>query len=156
MEALDESYRHCSTIASQSGSNFYRSFAILSGSRRNAMEALYAFARIIDDASDSESNSSDTKRPWDATQWHEWIRQLRCEYALSSKIDALQTIRPALADAASRFAIPLQVFHDLIDGVDLDQRGRVALKTWHELRTYCEQVASSVGIGCLSIWAKEI
>jgi squalene-associated FAD-dependent desaturase len=159
MDALDASYRHCKTIASHSGSNFYRSFAILSGARRQAMEALYAFARIIDDASDateSSSSSTETNRNWDAMQWHEWVRQFAQPGEAVPQIRELQAIRLALADAAGRFAIPEQVFHDLIDGVDLDQRGQVVLKTWRELRTYCEQVASSVGIGCLSIWAKEV
>ncbi len=134
MDALEASYRHCKAIASHSGSNFYRSFAILSGSRRQAMEALYAFARIIDDASDAmapSSSSIESNRAWDAMQWHEWVRQFAQPNEAVPQIRELQEIRLALADATVRFAIPEQVFHDLIDGVDLDQRGQAGLLVIH-------------------------
>ncbi len=50
----------------------------------------------------------------------------------------------ALADAASRFPIPMGAFDELIDGVEMDLAGRT-YQTFEELVTYCRCVAGSVG-----------
>lgn len=146
MEVLEESYRLCRQIARSSGSSFYRSFSLLSKPRRQAMEALYAFARILDDQADEDSAAA-----WDPNQWHHWIDNLAHPNSLR-EIGCLSGIRTALSDSIPRYAIPLSVLHELIDGVASDLRENGRLKDWPELRRYCYCVASTIGVGCLHIW----
>lgn len=180
---LSESYAWCESIARNSGSSFYRSFALLGRDRRNAMTALYAFARLADNATDDLSlgqnsicdpSQNDGCR-WSAMDWHEWIETLSSftthPSAKTHSTDCLQPIALALADSVSRFSIPIGTLHDLVRGVDTDspnanspifssdtarQNPSVRMKSWEDSKTYCHRVASSVGIACLSIWAKNI
>src|SRR5262249_26181567 len=58
----------------------------------------------------------------------------------------------AIADTVQRYEISPELLWDLIDGVarDLEPRG---FATFHdELFDYCFQVASTVGLTCISIW----
>ncbi|MFN7875553.1 MAG: hydroxysqualene dehydroxylase HpnE [Pirellula sp.] len=153
MNALTHSYEHCRRIAKDSHSNFYVAFHLLSGNRRMAMNALYAFARIADDSSDGEPPiSKDISGIWDAPGWHSWVDSLREERS-SVSIDALGPIRLALKDAVQQFAIPLSVLHEMIDGIEFDLDPSSRVQTWRDLKLYCKRVASSVGLGCLAIWS---
>ncbi len=174
MNSLSASYARCESIARSSGSSFYRSFALLRRDRLNAMTALYAFARLADDATDAEDSSSLSAVAWSAPAWHEWLDSLSS--VLSPTTEAtknLDPIRAALADSVSKFSIPIESLHDLVRGVDMDtvqippdldssslrriqNRLPIRMKNWDETATYCHRVASSVGIACLSIWARTI
>ncbi len=160
MNALDRSYLDCVKICKGSGSNFYRSFSLLSGQRRRSMHALYAFSRIADDASDSE-NAKD--QHWNASEWREWTndlydfetRQSDTPTDIGSSTKSLAAIRLALQDTVRRFAVPQAMFQRLIDGIDRDQCDHVSLANWSDVLEYCDQVASSVGEGCLAIWTPD-
>lgn len=164
-----KSYAYCHELSKKSGSNFYRSFALLSQDRRNAMMALYAFARLADDAADdvaalpgNEVKPVRSEFEWSADKWHAWIDALPVAHdgSIAAPSDAclecLKPIEAALADSVRRFSIPLSTLHDLILGVAMDVEEKVQLANWGETRKYCLHVASSVGVACLSIWAKEI
>lgn len=56
-DELGRSYDWCYRVARGSGSSFYRAFWLLDRPQRNAMFALYAFARITDDLSDAPSDA---------------------------------------------------------------------------------------------------
>lgn len=175
---LSESYSHCKSLARNSGSSFYRSFSLLGLHRRNAMMALYAFARLADDATDGQESFLDTREAeasrWCAKHWHDWIDALPASsidfHASHSTTECLEPIRLALSDSIERFAIPRETLHDLVRGVDIDCQqtqnaigdtvaGRlppaIRMKNWAETKAYCHLVASSVGIACLSIWARK-
>jgi squalene-associated FAD-dependent desaturase len=161
MTDLSNSYRHCKSIASRSGSNFYRSFSLLGQSRREAMTALYAFARLADDATDSATDNGNdqgsTPTLWNSQAWHHWIDTLN--EPTFDPVDSpacLRPIRDALRTSVQHFAIPLSSLHDIVDGVDQDTHGPVRLAHWEATKQYCHRVASSVGTACLAIWAKEI
>ncbi len=171
MDSLEESYRACYELASTSGSNFYRSFSLLTAHRRKGMQALYAFSRLVDDQADSPKG---TGVEWNAKAWHRWISELRPasdeivplpHVARASRPDQplgdaqsrvhipiLEPIRPALQDTVQRFHVPLSVLNQLVDGVDFDQQDSIRFEEWSDLVRYCELVASSVGCGCLAIW----
>ena len=134
MTALFESYSVCASIARNSGSNFFRSFALLGRTRRDAMTALYAFARLADDATDDVS--CDGGSAWSSAAWHEWIDQLLepCAPAKFNKPLCLKTIRLALADAVIRFSIPLNSLHDIVRGVNMDIMGEIRFDEWEQSR----------------------
>ena len=65
----------------------------------------------------------------------------------------------ALADAQSRFKIPVELFEKLVYGTSLDldipqSSGVPAIvcPTFEELKHYCYYVASVVGLVCIRIW----
>lgn len=201
MTETELSYASCEQISKRSGSNFYRSFDLLTYDRRRGMNALYAFARLADDASDapispasqatiapSFKTDDDPNRdrsdphpginnssPFVPEHWHTWIDQLYDRSigdvtaiespelstpnrnALLEKPPADGTLVPQLApiaaavhDTISRFQIERDCLHDIVRGVAMDETLR--LQDWPSLRLYCERVASSVGLACLSIW----
>ena len=172
--SLLDSYSRCESIARHSGSSFYRSFSLLGRDRRHAMTALYAFARLADDATDDESLAGTPSTAWAATEWHEWIDSLtESESFHSQSTRTLEPIRRALADSVSKFSIPISTLHDIVRGVATDvcetpiasaSQGPstrvvhppIRMKSWAETSLYCHRVASSVGIACQSIWSRNI
>jgi squalene-associated FAD-dependent desaturase len=175
MNELAKSYQACYSIAKKSGSSFFRSFGLLSQPRRDAMMALYAFARLADDATDADADAYDgsqsnpnqnamgTGHAWNASRWHQWIDQLSNhrnpppdESVSRSSLPCLESIRLALRDSVQQFVIPGSALHDIVSGVDIDTVGPVRLDSWEETQEYCYLVASSVGVACLAIWAKTI
>ena len=69
ISSVAASYRHVRRISRRSGSNFYRSFWLLPKPKREAMCALYAFARTTDDLGDCEEPIALR------TLWLGWWRQ---------------------------------------------------------------------------------
>ncbi|MCU0669352.1 MAG: squalene/phytoene synthase family protein, partial [Myxococcota bacterium] len=51
----------------------------------------------------------------------------------------------ALADAVRRYALPRELFVELLHGVESDLRGE-SMQTFEDLRRYCFRVASTVGL----------
>jgi phytoene synthase len=158
---LAASYQYCSTVAKESGSNFYRSFSLLELERRQAMEALYAFARWTDDLSDQPGPSAEKR-----ARLKQWQRELERYCQLERQCQTEERIEttdepslnstanllwPALRDAQLRYQIPVEVLRDLIEGVVLDIEA-VQIRNRQELERYCYCVAGTVGIACLHIW----
>lgn len=174
MNELAKSYQACYSIAKKSGSSFFRSFGLLSQPRRDAMMALYAFARLADDATDANDtfdglqttpnhNATADAKAWNASRWHSWIDQLvspdnepKDESLSHSFLPCLESIRLALQDSVQQFALPGSALHDIVSGVDIDTVGPVRLDSWEQTQEYCYLVASSVGVACLAIWAKSV
>jgi 15-cis-phytoene synthase len=146
---LEESYRHCRRISRRAGSNFYAGFALLPRPKRQAMDALYAFLRYADDLADA---------PQDADARQEQLERLRFQLHEALQGDSscvfdgvAGQILPALSDAVEQYKIPHDCLFDVLDGAAMDlHRNRYA--TFEELQTYCERVASAVGVACLHIW----
>ncbi len=174
IEALSvaASYRHVRRISRRSGSNFYRSFWLLPKPKREAMCALYAFARITDDLGDC------AEPPALRSRWLDWWRQATAlnligdapmqrlvlpgdlvpeGFGKTSKdlpVDLNRRaaeILPALRDAAKRYDIPTRYLLEIIDGVLADQQ-KTRFDTYEQLEHYCYLVASAVGLACLHVW----
>lgn len=175
MTDLELSFQECERISRSSGSNFYRSFQFLRHDRRRAMHALYAFARMADDATDNVSTHAETKtapqpihavptadpsNEWDLAAWLGWIESLLLPLETSDTIakdpkigNTLARIRPALADTVQRFEIPKTLLAEIVRGVDADTRPN-EIQSWSDLRHYSFQVASAVGLCCAAIWTE--
>jgi phytoene synthase len=141
-EELAYSYRHCRQVARSANSNFSWVFRLLPADQRRGMEALYAFARHLDDVTDSEELLERKQLGLDF-----WREELAA--GLDGKLHG--PVMPALADTVQRFQIPRKHLEQILDGVamDLDHHG---FETFDELRRYAEHVASAVGLACLAIW----
>jgi phytoene synthase len=60
-------------------------------------------------------------------------------------------ILPAFLDAVTRFNIPLEYFHQLIDGAEMDLC-KDGYASFGELYEYCYRVASVVGLVCIHVF----
>ena len=76
---LDNANAYCAQKAAQSGSSFYYAFLFLPLERRQAITALYAYCREVDDVVDecSDLNVAQTKLAW----WEKEIERLYSKHA---------------------------------------------------------------------------
>ncbi|MFM2095746.1 MAG: hydroxysqualene dehydroxylase HpnE [Planctomycetota bacterium] len=134
-----QSYAWCARAARRAASNFYWSFYALPRPQRQAMCALYAFARQADDLTDGTNAG------------REPLQQFRRDFAAALRDEFRHPMFPAVVDAIWRFRIPVPLFYDILDGVEMDFDHRTP-RTFSELTMYCDRVASSVGLACIHVW----
>jgi len=154
-------YRHCEEITWSQARNFAYGIRLLPPAKRQALAAVYAFARRIDDIGDGDMPGpaklaalADARASVTALSAQ---RHLPGETGLPGGNGGPpgQNGQPpggasgdlvlvALADAADRFDIPLAAFGELIDGCEADVRG-TTYRTFDELLHYCRCVAGSIG-----------
>lgn len=142
-ESVDEAYRVCESVTRAQARNFFYGIRLLPAVKRNALCALYALSRRIDDIGDGG-------------------------LALDAKIAALADLRHtlgdidgssdavmiAVADATRRFPVPMGAFFELVDGVEMDLSGRT-YQTFEDLVVYCRCVAGAVGRLCLGVFGSK-
>jgi phytoene synthase len=133
MTAIALAYEHCRRVARDSGSSFYAGMRLLPPDRRTALFAVYALARRIDDVADGDAAPADKLAELDAIRG-----------GLERLDQAMDPVLVALADASSRFPIPVAAFGELVDGAEMDVRG-TEYGTFAELERYCRCVAGSIG-----------
>jgi squalene synthase HpnC/squalene synthase HpnD len=137
------SYAECNRIARESRSSFYLAFYGLRKPKRNALCALYAFMRLIDDVSDEPGDLESKRRG--LARWRATLDE-----AVSGNT-AGHAVLPALADTIARFQIPTRYFHDLILGAEMDLTID-SYATFDRLSEYCYRVAGTVGLTCLHVF----
>ena len=152
--SLADAYAYCRRITQQSSSNFYHAFRLLTWERHNALCALYAFCRFVDDIADQDQSSPQTgespsrsKKERLARLLNTWREELSCCYEGTAR----HPISQALADAVRRFPIQQEHLSGIIDGVEMDL-SRTRYQTFPELYEYCYRVASLVGLVCIEIF----
>ena len=142
--SLADAERYCHSMARREAKNFYWGFISLPREQRNAIYALYDFARQVDDEADGAANAPDlTGRLRKHRE-----RIARCVRGVYDDGDAVMQV---LATAVARFAIPERELLMLIDGCEMDG-SKVRYASWDELKTYCNLVASVVGRMCVRIF----
>ena len=142
--AIDAAYARCEQITREQAANFYFGIRLLSGERRRAMCAVYAFARLIDDIGDGSLAGERKLAALEA--------QERALDALGrGEADPADPVMTALADAMTRFPLPLDALAALVEGVRMDVEG-TAYETFEDLVPYCRRVAGAVGRVCLAIF----
>ncbi len=138
-----QSYAECRRVARNAASNFYYAFFMLPQAKRDALCALYAFMRLVDDVSDTPGSEADKQRG--LARWRAAL-----DAAVAGDVSG-HPILPAFADTIGRFHIPPRYFHDLISGAEMDLTvGNYA--TFDRLREYCYRVAGTVGLTCLQVF----
>lgn len=138
---LEQDFRYCKAITRRSSSNFFYAFRLLPRHKRDALYALYAFCRFVDDIADREGQRSP------AALLDRWRQEVHQVYAGQPQ----HPISRALAAVVSRYPLQQQHLLELIEGVEMDLRGTV-YETWQELRDYCYRVAGTVGLLCIEIF----
>jgi phytoene synthase len=133
-------FEHVRRVARESGSSFYAGMRLLPADKRDALFAIYALARRIDDIADGDLPPDEK---------HERLEAVRDE--LGRIDDSSDPVFVAVADAARRYPIPLAAFGELVDGAEMDVRGTEYV-TFAELETYCRCVAGSIGRLALGVF----
>jgi phytoene synthase len=135
-------------ITRQSRSNFYYGFLALPRPRRDALYAVYAFCRTVDDIADVGQ-----ARGGDPAALHRDLAVWRQEVARCYEPggEPVHPIARRLRAAVRAFPIPRQALEAIIEGVesDLDQR---TYETAEDLYPYCYRVASAVGLCAVEIF----
>src|SRR5437762_9038322 len=112
---IAESYEYCHDIARASHSNFYYAFFLLPKPKRDALAALYAFMRLIDDVSDEGQDLGAKQRGlarWRGALYQSITGQEQAfdgNAAMASPATALgaaSELLPALVDTMSRNHMP--------------------------------------------------
>ena len=142
MRELDLAYRHCRLITKRAATNFYYAFITLPPRKRKAIYAAYAFCRLCDDAADGGS---------DIDQKLRLLSDLREQLSMAYSRQPDGPVFTALSDAADVFQIPEEDFQQVVAGVETDLT-KTRYRDFEELRTYCYQVASVVGLICIQIF----
>jgi phytoene synthase len=146
-EPLAQAYAHCEAVTRMRAANFFYGIRLLSGDRRRAMCAVYAFARRVDDVGDGSLARDQKLRRLDGEA--QALARLGGGAGAPTPTDRVML---ALADAVERFAIPLEALGELIEGVRMDVDG-VSYESFEELLLYCRRVAGAIGRVCLAIFA---
>jgi 15-cis-phytoene synthase len=127
-------FRHCEQVTRTRATNFYYGIRLLPGSKRRAMYSVYAFARRVDDIGDGTLPDGE--------------KLVRLEDARRSLDevgpDSADPVLSALGHTRLNFAVALEAFGDLIDGVEMDARNET-YESFSDLETYCRRVAGSIG-----------
>ncbi|GAB5403505.1 MAG: phytoene/squalene synthase family protein [Aureliella sp.] len=152
-DRLRESVSWCKQQCKASGSSFYPAFRLLDLPRREAMYALYAFARITDDLGDS-AESTQLRRE-KLSQWRQRTAEVLGGAGECVESDGTLTeysmLWPALKSSADLFVMPAVHFDELIQGVMLDLE-HTQPADWKTTEDYCYHVATTVGLLCTYIW----
>jgi 15-cis-phytoene synthase len=126
---------YCRQKAAQSGSSFYYSFLFLPLEKRNAIVALYAFCREVDDAVD------ESREPVVAAAKLAWWR---AEVAALFAGTPQHPVTRALAGAVERFGITQAHLDEIMDGMEMDLN-QSRYPDFAALQRYCRRVAGVVG-----------
>jgi phytoene synthase len=149
-------YRHCEEITWSQARNFAYGIRLLPPAKRQALAAVYAFARRIDDIGDGDlpppaklAALADARASVTALSAGRHPpggngSPPRENGGAPGHGAADDLVLVALADAADRFDIPLAAFGELIDGCEADVRG-TTYRTFDDLLHYCRCVAGSIG-----------
>jgi 15-cis-phytoene synthase len=140
--------RLAARLTRKSRSNFYYAFLTLPRRRRDALYAVYAFCRTVDDIADLGDDRG-VDRAAQRNQLERWRRDVAHCYEPGGRPE--HPIAAGLARAVSEFAIPREALLAIIDGVEMDL-DQVRYETAEDLYPYCYRVASAVGLCCIEIF----
>jgi len=137
---VSPAFEHVRRVARESGSSFYAGMRLLPADRRDALFAIYALARRIDDIADGDLPADEKLASLERTRKE-----------LAAIGESTDPVYVAVADAARRYPIPLEAFGELVEGGELDVRG-IDHATLADLEHYCRCVAGSIGRLALGVF----
>ncbi len=123
-------------IVRAAGTSFYRGMAVLPPDRRNAMYAIYAFCRIVDDIADEEGTLAEKQAGLAA--WRGYIAGLY-------RGESHDAVTRVLVAAVAAFGLRERDFLDVIDGMQMDAETVIVAPDMETLDLYCDRVAAAVG-----------
>jgi phytoene synthase len=138
MIGVEAAYARCQEITKVEAKNFSYGIRLLPDDKRNAMSALYAYARRIDDIADSALAVE--QKLAGLAEVDAQVERL----AAGQLPDADDPVLVGVHDAAQRFAVPVAAISEIVDGCRRDSLG-AEYRTFADTDRYCRLVAGSVG-----------
>jgi 15-cis-phytoene synthase len=132
------------SITRRSASNLALAFILLPREKREAMTALYAFCREVDDVADEETRPVEERRAA-LGAWREDVRR-----ACAGGETAMPTNRQ-LQPVIPGHKLSFPLFDELIRGCEMDLE-QTRYKNYDEVELYCYRVASVVGLLSIEIF----
>ena len=130
-----------------STSSFYIAMRLMPAEERDAMFAIYAFCRKVDDIAD-DGVGTRAERHERLEQWRTDLRAAVCRHRSRNKCVSW---RPAVA----RYGLRLQDFLSVLDGMDMDVAEDIVAPSLDMLDLYCDRVASAVGRLSIKVFGME-
>ena len=121
----------------RSGTSFYWAMRLLPRPRRQAMFAVYAFCREVDDIADEPGTPAYKRRALAA-----WRAEIDAVYAGRPS----RAIGRALAEAVAHHGVRREDFDAILDGVAMDAEDSLVAPSMAQLDLYCARVAGAVGL----------
>jgi phytoene synthase len=143
MPAVASAEGHVTEVVHQSRTSFYWAMRLLPKAKRQAMFAVYAFCRIVDDIADG-----DLPAGVKLSQLQGWREEIDRLYAGAPRHPVTQALR----EPVTAFDLARDDFLAIIDGMEMDARGPIVAPPMAELRLYCARVAGAVGLLCVRIF----
>ncbi|MCU7836896.1 MAG: presqualene diphosphate synthase HpnD [gamma proteobacterium symbiont of Taylorina sp.] len=132
---------YCQEKTQQSSSSFYYSFLFLDDVQRQAMTALYAYCREVDDIVDE---CSDPSVAMQKLNW--WREEIHCLFHATPTHPVTLALRTAL----KQYPLQEKYFQELISGMEMDLH-TAQYSSFDELSLYCYRVAGVVGLLTIEI-----
>jgi squalene synthase HpnD len=127
----------------RSRSNFYMPMRLMRRQRREAMFAIYAFARALDDIADG---------PLPREQKHAALQTWRRELDAVYRGAPGTPIGTALRTAVARYGLPRAELAALIDGMAMDVDEMMMAPPQATVDLYCRRAAGTIGILAISVF----
>jgi phytoene synthase len=139
-EVPSEVMAHAEKVCASAGSNFTKSFKLMTPMQRQAMTLFYAFCREVDDWADEDELGSQQSR-------QSVLIAMKDELSggpVMAKRSHWETVI-GIGHLMEEFRIPPKHFMDLVDGMLMDCQSNY-YRLWNDVLTYCYRVASTVGL----------
>ncbi|HLF59012.1 MAG TPA: presqualene diphosphate synthase HpnD [Alphaproteobacteria bacterium] len=128
---------HAAAVTANAGSSFFWGMRILPKPRREAMYAIYAFCREVDDIADGPDPA-----PRRIERLNEWRAEVNRVFEGGPKT----LTGRALVQPVRDFGLERGDFLAVIDGVAMDAREEMCAPPAATLQQYCARVAGAVGL----------
>lgn len=135
--SIEAARAHAEATVKRSGTSFAAGMRILSKPRRDAMHAIYAFCREVDDIADNECPVIEKRIGLAA-----WRAEIDNLYRGAPKTPT----GLALLEPVRAFDLPKEEFVLMIEGMEMDAEGPIVAPAVDELSRYTRRVAGSVGV----------
>lgn len=132
-------------LVKKASSSFYWAMRILQKPKRDAIFAVYAFCRAVDDVADGPIEL-EVKH----TALEGWRREINALFDGTPKYSIVQALKQPIRD----FQLRQEDFLAVIDGMQMDADGPIVAPSQSELDLYCDRVASAVGRLCVGIFGE--
>lgn len=131
---------YCQQKVAESGTSFYYAFLFLPPEKRQAIHALYAFCREVDDVVDEceDPGIAAAKLSW-------WRKEVSLLDSPEGQPLPSHPVMLALRDVRQNFDLPLEYFNEIIDGMAMDLEYS-RYPDFKSLSLYCYRVAGVVGL----------
>jgi len=121
----------------RSGTSFYWAMRLLPRPKKEAMFAIYAFCREVDDVADDVAAPAEK-----LARLREWRDEIAALYAGRPS----HSVGKALLPAVDRFGLRRGDFEAVVAGMEMDAASDIRAPALADLELYCDRVAGAVGL----------